>query len=315
MLNCGRRFKRHILYLNSIFNIQNSTFHAPLYLIEIVLFVINGITFFTYFINMSGAQKTLLEPAGARDPLSPRRLSSKTLVLEIDGLRKVFTNNGLKVEVLKDLKCSIYSGEIVGVVGASGVGKTTFLHILGTLDCPTSGKVFHFGEDVFSWNDTKLSRFRNKELGFVFQFHHLLPEFSALENVMMPCFVAGESRPKAREMAKDILAEIGLEKRFDHRIGQLSGGEQQRVALARAMVRKPRLLLADEPTGNLDERTGEKAAELIFTLNRRYGTTVVVVTHNLALASRMDRCIGLAEGRAVELNASELKNFGVGRIS
>jgi len=264
---------------------------------------------------MAEAQKTLLESAGTRDALSPLRLSNKTLVLEIDGLRKAFTNNGLKVEVLKDLKCSIYSGEIVGVVGASGVGKTTFLHILGTLDCPTSGKVLHFGEDVFSWNDTKLSRFRNEELGFVFQFHHLLPEFSALENVMMPCFVAGESRPKAREMAKDILAEIGLEKRFDHRVGQLSGGEQQRVALARAMVRKPRLLLADEPTGNLDERTGEKAAELIFTLNRRYGTTVVVVTHNLALASRMDRCIGLAEGRAVELNASELKGFGVGRIS
>ncbi len=264
---------------------------------------------------MAEAQKTLLESAGARDPLSPLRLSNKTLVLEIDGLRKVFTNNGLKVEVLKDLKCSIYSGEIVGVVGASGVGKTTFLHILGTLDCPTSGKVLHFGEDVFSWNDTKLSRFRNEELGFVFQFHHLLPEFSALENVMMPCFVAGESRPKAREMAKDILAEIGLEKRFDHRIGQLSGGEQQRVALARAMIRKPRLLLADEPTGNLDEKTGEKTAKLIFTLNRRYGTTVVVVTHNLALASRMDRCIGLAEGRAVELNASELKDSGVGRIS
>lgn len=264
---------------------------------------------------MAEAHKTLLESAGPRDPLSPLRLSNKTLVLEIDSLRKAFTNNGLKVEVLKDLKCLIYSGEVVGVVGASGVGKTTFLHILGTLDRPTGGKVFHFGEDVFSWNDTKLSRFRNEELGFVFQFHHLLPEFSALENVMMPCFVAGESRSRAMEMAKDILAEIGLEKRFDHRVGQLSGGEQQRVALARAMVRKPRLLLADEPTGNLDERTGEKAAELIFTLNIRYGTTVVVVTHNLALASRMDRCIGLAGGRAVELNASELKGFGVGRIS
>ncbi|MEA3385888.1 MAG: ABC transporter ATP-binding protein [Thermodesulfobacteriota bacterium] len=257
----------------------------------------------------------MLEPAGAKDPLSSRRLSGKTLVLEIDGLRKTFTNNGLKVEVLKDLKCSIYSGEIIGVVGASGVGKTTFLHILGTLDCPTSGKIFHFGENVFSWKDTKLSKFRNEELGFVFQFHHLLPEFSALENVMMPCFVAGESRPRAKELARDILAEFGLETRFDHRVGQLSGGEQQRVALARAMVRKPRLLLADEPTGNLDERTGEKAAELIFTLNKRYGTTVVVVTHNLALASRMDRCIGLAEGRAMELNAPELKNFGVGRIS
>jgi lipoprotein-releasing system ATP-binding protein len=172
----------------------------------------------------------------------------------------------------------------------------------------------HFGEDVFSWNDSELSRFRNEQLGFVFQFHHLLPEFTALENVMMPCLVAGEPRPKAKKKAKDILAEVGLEKRFGHRIGRLSGGEQQRVALARAMVRKPRLLLADEPTGNLDERTGEKAAELIFALNKRYSTTVIVVTHNLALASRMDRCIGLAEGRAIELNASELKGFGVGSI-
>ncbi len=268
---------------------------------------------FTYI--MTEAQNTLSETVCERDPLSFHGSGNKTLVLEVDALKKVFTNNGLQVEVLKDLKCLIYSGETVGVVGASGVGKTTFLHILGTLDRPTSGKVLHFGEDVFSWNDTKLSKFRNKELGFVFQFHHLLPEFSALENVMMPCLVAGESRPKAREMAKDILAETGLEKRFNYRVGKLSGGEQQRVALARAMARRPRLLLADEPTGNLDERTGEKAAELIFTLNKRYGTTVVVVTHNLALANRMDRCIGLAGGRAVELNTSELKDFGVGSMS
>ncbi len=268
-----------------------------------------------YFINMAEAQKTPLRSADGREPSSSLRLGDETPVLEIDGLRKTFVNNGLRVEVLKDLRCSIYSGEIVGVVGASGVGKTTFLHIMGTLDCPTGGKVLHFGENVFSWSDTRLSRFRNEELGFVFQFHHLLPEFSALENVMMPCLVSGASRPKSMEMAKDILAEIGLEKRFDYRVGQLSGGERQRVALARAMVKKPKLLLADEPTGNLDERTGEKTAELIFALNRRYGTTVVIVTHNLALASRMDRCIGLAEGRAVELNASELQDFGVGRIS
>ena len=288
-----------------------------LYLIEVLLFVINGTIFNLFDLThiMTEAQKTLSGAVRERDTSFCQEADNKTSVLEVDSLKKVFSNNGLKVEVLKDLKCLICSGEIVGVVGASGVGKTTFLHILGTLDRPTSGKVLHFGEDVFSWNDTKLSKFRNKELGFVFQFHHLLPEFSALENVMMPCLVAGESKAKAREMAKDILAETGLEKRFDHRVGQLSGGEQQRVALARAMARKPGLLLADEPTGNLDERTGEKAAELIFTLNKRYGTTVVVVTHNLALASRMDRCIGLAGGRAVELDVSELKDFGVGSIS
>ncbi len=247
--------------------------------------------------------------------MSSVRPDSSNPVLEIQGLRKTFSNDGLTVEVLKDLECTVFSGEVVGVVGASGVGKTTFLHILGTLDRPTSGTILHFGKDVFSLNDTELSKFRNEELGFVFQFHHLLPEFSAIENVMMPCLVTGESKAKAREMAKEVLVELELEKRFEHRVGRLSGGEQQRVALARAIVRKPRLLLADEPTGNLDERTGEKAAELIFGINRRYGITVMIVTHNLAMASSMDRCIGLAGGQAVELNAAELKDFGVGRTS
>jgi len=213
--------------------------------------------------------------------------------------------------VLKGLSVTVRQGEVVGVVGASGVGKTTFLHIIGTLDRPCGGKVLHFGEDVFAWPDSRLSRFRNRDLGFVFQFHHLLPEFTALENVMMPCLVAGSRRSEARKRATDILDRLGLDSRSSHMTGQLSGGEQQRVALARAMVLRPRLLLADEPTGNLDEKTGEQVADLIFSLNRQYGTTVVIVTHNLTLARRMDRCIGIAGGRAVELASDDLARFGV----
>jgi len=234
-------------------------------------------------------------------------------VIAVKGLRKTYSNNGLAVEVLKDLNCKVYPGEIIGVVGASGVGKTTFLHILGTLDRPTAGSVMHFGENVFSWSDAGISRFRNDELGFVFQFHYLLSEFTALENVMMPCLMAGESWARSSEMAEEILVDLGLQERFMHRIGRLSGGEQQRVALARAMVRKPRLLLADEPTGNLDERTGNRVADLIFELNRRYGTTVIIVTHNLDLAGRMGRSIGLKDGRTFDLEPSQLKGFGVGQ--
>ncbi len=232
--------------------------------------------------------------------------------LEVRGLGKIYSNNGVDVRVLKDLDCVIQPGEVIGIVGASGVGKTTFLHIVGTLDKPTTGQILHFGQDVFSWEDSRLSRFRNKDLGFVFQFHHLLPEFSALENVMMPFLLAGEPVKTAREQARATLVEMGLEHRISYSIGRLSGGEQQRVALARAMVRHPKILLADEPTGNLDEKTGHKVADLIFVLNDRYQTTVVIVTHNLALARRMDRCIGLTGGRAVELDRSELREFGVG---
>ncbi len=233
-------------------------------------------------------------------------------MLEVRGLSKIYSNNGVSVQVLDDVNCAVMAGETVGIVGASGVGKTTFLHILGTIDRPTKGKVLYFGKDVFSWSDMKLSRFRNQELGFVFQFHHLLPEFTALENVMMPCLVAGEPRQKAEEAAKSILADLGMEHRMDHKIGKLSGGEQQRVALARAMVRRPKLLLADEPTGNLDEKTGEKVADLLFSLNERYGTTAVVVTHDLSLAKRMSRCLGIVEGRVIQLARSQLRDFGVG---
>ncbi len=232
-------------------------------------------------------------------------------VLEVKGLRKVYQDSAKSIEVLRNISCKVYKGEIVGVVGASGVGKTTLLHILGTLDRPTAGEVKHFGKDVFNYPDQMLSGFRNQEIGFVFQFHHLLPEFTALENVMMPHLISGAARSEALKLAEAMLCELGLEDRLMHRVSLLSGGEQQRVALARAMVKNPRLLLADEPTGNLDEKTGRKVAELLFNVNRRYETTAVIVTHDLSLAKRMDRCLGLMEGKAVELMSDDLHEFGM----
>lgn len=242
--------------------------------------------------------------SGCNNNISCRKerfnLSERTPVLEISGLVKDYPGEGGDVNVLKGITCTVFSGEIVGITGASGVGKSTLLHIAGTLDRPSGGKVLHFGQDVFSWSDDRISGFRNSAIGFLFQFHYLLPEFSALENVMMPCLVAGISRGDARIESVKLLDSLGLSHRKDHMISHLSGGEQQRVALARAMIRRPRLLLADEPTGNLDESTGRKVEELIFSMKERYGTTVIVVTHDASLASRMDRRLNLIDGRIEE---------------
>jgi len=221
----------------------------------------------------------------------------------------VYQSDGQPCRVLDDLSCSIYANETVSVVGASGVGKTTFLHIIGTLERPTKGRILHFGQDVFSWSDQRLSWFRNQEVGFVFQFHHLLPEFTAVENVMMPCLVAREKASVARERAMALLEFLGLEQKARENVKYLSGGEQQRVALARALVRDPSLILADEPTGNLDEKSGEKVVDLIFKMKERFSATVIIVTHNLNLARRADRCIGLKGGRAWELHKERLADF------
>jgi lipoprotein-releasing system ATP-binding protein len=227
-------------------------------------------------------------------------LSELTPVLEISGLVKHYSGEGGDVKVLKGVNCSVFPGEIVAVTGASGVGKSTFLHVAGTLDTPSSGRVLHFGKDVFSWSDDRISAFRNRAIGFLFQFHHLLPEFSALENVMMPALLAGVSAGDAQNDAGELLDLLGLSHRRHHMISHLSGGEQQRVALARAMIRKPGLLLADEPTGNLDEATGGRVAELLFSMKEMYGTAVVVVTHDNSLASRMDRRFHLVDGKMEE---------------
>jgi lipoprotein-releasing system ATP-binding protein len=202
-----------------------------------------------------------------------------------------------ELKVLKGLDIQIKQGEIVAIIGPSGVGKSTLLHILGILDRPTQGKVSIDSVDVFSMGDQQLAQFRNKEIGFVFQFHHLLPEFSALENVAMPALIARSSRKEAFDRASQLLAEVGLSERLNHRPRELSGGEQQRVAFARSLVNEPALVLADEPSGNLDLKNSQALHELIWELVRQKQKTFVVVTHNKDLAARADKVIELYDGR------------------
>jgi len=221
-------------------------------------------------------------------------------LIQVQQLYKSFGNGEKHVEVLKGVDLTFTQGERAAIVGASGVGKTTLLHILGTLDRPTTGKVFYKGKDIFTLNERELALFRNREIGFVFQFHHLLLEFNALENTMMPCLIQGVPKKEAALRAKSILSLIGLNERLLHKPGELSGGEQQRVALARALVLEPKLLLADEPTGNLDTKTGEAVFNLLQELNQIKGVTLIVVTHNLKLADQLPRQIHLADGKALE---------------
>ncbi len=203
------------------------------------------------------------------------------------------------MEVLKGVDLTFYQGEKAAIVGASGVGKTTFLHVLGTLDRPTSGKVLYEGKDIYNLNEKDLAFFRNREIGFVFQFHHLLPEFNALENTMMPCLIQGLPKKEAALRAEAILTLVGLKERLPHKPGELSGGEQQRVAVARALVLEPKVLLADEPTGNLDAKTGDSVFDLLQELNHIKKVTLIVVTHNLKLAENMTRQIQLVDGKAL----------------
>jgi len=218
-------------------------------------------------------------------------------MIEIRNLQKTFLLNGNKIEVLKGIDLTIADGQSLAVVGVSGAGKSTLLHILGTLDHPTGGEVLFDGVDVFSWPEKRLADFRNGRIGFVFQFNNLLPEFTALENVMMPALIRRISKGEARERAEAVLEEVGLGDRVRHKPGELSGGEQQRVALARALVLEPQILLADEPTGNLDTETGKRIEDSIISLNKRKGLTLIVVTHNTSLADRMSERIGLSDGR------------------
>jgi lipoprotein-releasing system ATP-binding protein len=192
----------------------------------------------------------------------------------------------------------------VAIIGQSGVGKSTLLQILGTLDHPTAGTVHFEGEDVFAKSGPELAQLRNRQLGFVFQFHHLLPEFNALENVMMPGLIEGRSRSAMRDLASVMLREVGLEHRFGHRVGKLSGGERQRVAVARALVLNPPLVLADEPTGNLDPEIGDQITDLLLEMNRSRGTTLVVVTHSESLAARLGRTLVLEHGQLREAAAN-----------
>jgi lipoprotein-releasing system ATP-binding protein len=217
-------------------------------------------------------------------------------LIAIEGLSKVYLTGGRPLPVLQGVSLEIAAGEMVALTGPSGAGKSTFLHLVGALDSPTSGRILFEGTDLASLDEDDLARFRNESVGFVFQSHHLLPEFTALENAMMPGLVRRLSRGESRRRAEESLDRVGLSSRLGHRPGELSGGEQQRVALARALVLQPRLLLADEPTGNLDPQTAAGIHALLQELNRDLGITGVVVTHNETLAESLGRRVRLVAG-------------------
>ncbi len=221
-------------------------------------------------------------------------------LLSVRGLKKTFLSATRKVEVLKGVDLTIHRGESVCILGVSGTGKSTLLHILGTLEVPTEGNVLYEDRDVFGFSPDELAAFRNKTIGFVFQFHYLLPEFTALENVMMPALIARAPTAGAQQRAQELLERVGVGHRLNHKPGELSGGEQQRVAIARALMMSPSLLLADEPTGNLDPETARTVHDLILSLNRTEALTLIVVSHNPELAGYMDSTYTLMDGRLVE---------------
>lgn len=220
-------------------------------------------------------------------------------MISVVDLRKSFRMNGYTLDVLKGITLDIARGDMIAIVGASGAGKSTLLHMLGTLDRPTSGRILFEGRDVFGLSEEAQAEFRNRRIGFVFQFHHLLPEFTALENTFLPALIQDRPADEAQKEAAQLLAEVGLGERLHHKPGELSGGEQQRVAVARALMQRPDLVLADEPTGNLDTHTGDSLFALLRQLNKARGTTFVIVTHNDKLSAQADRIVRLEDGRIV----------------
>ncbi len=231
---------------------------------------------------------------------------SASPVLECRGLAKTYSEGGLNTPVFAGLDLAVKRGETVAIVGASGAGKSTLLHLLGGLDTPTSGEIVVAGQAMSALSDTQRGRLRNHALGFVYQFHHLLPEFTALENVMMPLLIRREAHGQAKARAAELLRRVGLSERLEHKPGELSGGERQRCAVARALVTKPACVLGDEPTGNLDENTARQVYSLMLELNREIGTSFVLVTHDRALARTMDRALELSGGRLRELAADKV---------
>src|SRR5262249_44659293 len=217
-------------------------------------------------------------------------------MIEARNLTKVYKTPASQVIVFEEVNLQVTRGKLVSIVGPSGAGKSTLLHLLGALDTPTRGEVLFKNENIFKWTAPELARFRNRHVGFVFQFHHLLPEFTAFENTMMPKLIRGDSRPDAEKAARHVLERVGLGHRLDHKVGEISGGEQQRVAIARALVGDPELLLADEPTGNLDHRTGENIFEMLRELHREKDLTSIIVTHNERIAVQCDEVWELDAG-------------------
>jgi len=222
------------------------------------------------------------------------------ILLSCKGIRKWYKKDGATVEVLQGVDLSIREGEVVAILGASGAGKSTLLHVLGTLEPPSEGEINFRGQNLAQLSSEKLAQFRNREIGFVFQFHYLLQEFSALENVLMPALIAGADRAKYERRAIELLTEVGLEQRLQHRPPELSGGEQQRVALARALVMNPKLILADEPTGNLDSQNAQKVKKLFLDLSEKRGITIALVTHDEDIAKDFSRHLVMRDGRIVE---------------
>ena len=223
--------------------------------------------------------------------------ASSPILLQAKNVYKSFVMGTQTVEVLKGIDLDIYRGEMLAMIGASGAGKSTFLHIMGTLDQPTRGDILYDGQNIFKLTEQALATFRNQRLGFVFQFHHLLPEFTALENTYLPALIQNQPKRQAMDEARTLLAEVGLAHRLHHKPGELSGGEQQRVAVARALIQSPDIVFGDEPTGNLDTKTGEMLFELLQTLNQKRHTAFVIVTHNEHLSERVDRLIHMQDGK------------------
>jgi lipoprotein-releasing system ATP-binding protein len=226
--------------------------------------------------------------------------SDSSVVCEVQDLTKTFHLQGKEIHVLRNVNLTINAADMCSIRGQSGVGKSTMLHVLGALDRPSSGRVLFQGRDIFALPEPELAAFRNKQIGFVFQFHHLLPEFTAVENVALPGMIARMPRAKVLAMASDLLGEVGMSHRLDHRPGELSGGEQQRVAIARSLLMNPRLVLADEPTGNLDQKTSDDVHELLVKINDSRGVAFVVVTHNEGLARMMSRQLVMRDGVVYE---------------
>ena len=236
--------------------------------------------------------------------ISMNQDNADTSFLQVKDVYKSFALGNQTVEVLNGINLTLHRGEMLAMVGESGAGKSTFLHILGTLDRPTHGTVLYEGQDVFRLSETELAEFRNQRIGFVFQFHHLLPEFTALENTYLPALMQKRPKGEMLEQATTLLSEVGLGYRLHHKPGELSGGEQQRVAVARALIQNPDLVLADEPTGNLDAHTGEAIFELLRRLNQKRGTAFIIVTHNERLSGQADRLIHVVDGQITDGNGT-----------